>query len=448
MLITKFRKIDIYKSDAFFVALQKITQGFIGFLIVLLISSLVDLDYQGYYFALVNVAATYSILDLGLSVLLVQISASLFGPGNEDTGRIVKHHRHHLFVDMVLWAKSHFTKLSFLFLIFLPIGFLYFLKSAPNIPTNIWLWPLIFTFFSVAFSIPAYAILSIIEGMGRIREVYVLRIIISITGGFLACFLIFTGKVLYAPSMMSVSLSLVTYYWVFKKYNSLFFSKKNYSLRPDKKWDLDLALLRNKVRLTSIATFLFQSGPTLIVFYFLGAHQAGQVGLSMSFIAMLNFLSSIFFTAKIPELTKVASMKKLNFFKLLFFRQFKRAVALTLISYSIWILFILIVSQYNEAISERFLRPLDMYLLLFNFMIIQLVTLLNTASRSYGLEIMALPFFFSTIISIFLSVLLNDFLGVTGMLAVMSFFYLIICAPAAFKYLNLLKRMILIHDYK
>lgn len=437
MTLFNIRQLLQNRSEIIVIALQKITQGGIGFLITLLIATFTNLEHQGYYYTLINFSAAYTLLDLGLSVLMVQISSSLFAKSKINNINNIKYRPNNVFLEMLVWVRQYFLKLSALFLLFLPIGYFYFNKSASTITTTVWQWPLFMTVLSVAISIPAYAILSIIEGIGRINEAYILRIFISLLGGILACICILCDQSLFAPSMMPLAMSLIAYYWAYRQYRSLLFCKEHPFYNLDRKWKKDLLVLRSKVKLTSIATFLFQSGPTLIIFYYLGSRPAGQMGLSISFLGMITFISNSFFIAKIPKLTKLVSIKNHLDSKKLFLYEFNRGIQLTLIGYFVWMLFIYSIHELN--IAERFLNPFDTLLLVFNFIIIQLVNFLNTHSRSYGKEIMAHQFFNATVISLVLFVIFNSLLSVTNLLLTMNISYLLICVPVLIKYLKKIK---------
>ena len=438
MNLFKMLKLSQNRSEIIVIALQKIAQGGVGFLITLLIVTFINREYHGYYFTLINFSAAYTLLDLGLSVLMVQISATLFAKSKINDIDTIKQGVDNVFLEMLVWVRQYFLKLSALFLLFLPIGYFYFDKSAPAILPNVWLWPLIITILSVALSIPAYAILSIIEGIGRVNEAYTLRILISLLGGILACFCILNNQPLFAPSMMPISMSLIAYYWAYRQYRNLLFYKESSFYKSDKVWHLNLIELRNKVKLTAIATFLFQSGPTLLIFYYLGSYPAGQMGLSISFLGIITFISSSFFIAKIPELTRLESIKNHLGSKKLFIYEFNRAIRLMLIGYSGWILIVYSIQGLN--IAERFLNPFNMLLLTLNFIVIQLVALLNIHSRSQGQEIMAHPFFNATIISSVLFVIFSSLLSVTNILITMNTAYLVICMPPLIKYFKEIKK--------
>ena len=162
------------------------------------------------------------------------------------------------------------------------------------------------------------------------------------------------------------------------------------------------------------------------------------MGLSISFLGIITFISSSFFIAKIPELTRLESIKNHLGSKKLFIYEFNRAIRLMLIGYSGWILIVYSIQGLN--IAERFLNPFNMLLLTLNFIVIQLVALLNIHSRSQGQEIMAHPFFNATIISSVLFVIFSSLLSVTNILITMNTAYLVICMPPLIKYFKEIKK--------
>jgi len=434
------------KPEVVAVAFQKISQGGMGLLTSLLIATLINIEYQGYYFTLVNFAAAFTLLDLGLSGLLVQISSSLFAKSKLNNLDLTNSSLSNNFGEFIIWVRKYFLKLTILYILFFfPIAYLYFIKSTPNVSDNFWLGPLCMTIFSVALSIPAYAFLSIIEGIGRVKEAYLLRIVIIFLGGLAGLYCILNNQSLYAPSMIPLAMSLVVYYWTYRNCKYLLFYKEINLQHSEENWKSSLLTLRKKVNLTTIATFLFQSGPTLIIFYYLGPAPAGQIGLSISFLGMIAFISNSFFIAKIPELTKLFSLNNHIASRELFIHEFKRAFGFTIIGYFVWMILIYLMHHINYF-SERFLSPYNMLLLIFNFIIIQLVTLLNAHSRSKGFEVMAHPFFNATIVSTVFFIIFNSHLSVTNLLLSMNIAYLLFCVFPIIKYLSQLKFTISTHN--
>jgi hypothetical protein len=437
MDINKPLKLTIIRLDVATIALQKIIQGLVGLGIALLISTLLNLEYQGYFYTLVNFSSAYTLLDLGLSALMVQVSASFFAKTKMTYHDLLKQDLDNIFLDLILWSRRYFIIVSLLSLSFIPAGYLFLLKSVNNPSVEIIFIPLALAIFMTALSIPAIAILSFIEGFGKIKEVYSLRIIISILGGFLAAILIINGHSLLAPSMMPLAICLTSYPWAYMRYKNLFFIKERSFKHKDIKWKSNFDDLRNKVKLTSIGIFFFQSGPTLIFFYFFSPHQAGQVGLSSAFLGMGLFIASAFFIAKIPELSKLVSSKKTDEARRIFQYEFRRAMILTFIGYIIWLIFICFIT--NTKLGERFLSPINMSMLVINFVVIQIATLLNYYSRSFGKEVMAHSFFIATMLGVLISILFHGFLGVSGCLLIMNISYLFLCFPQAIKYLFTIK---------
>jgi succinate dehydrogenase hydrophobic anchor subunit len=80
-----------------------------------------------------------------------------------------------------------------------------------------------------------------------------------------------------------------------------------------------------------------------------------------------------------------------------------------------------------------------MSMLVFNFIVIQIISLLNYYSRSFGREVMANSFFIATMLGVLISILFHFFLGVSGCLLVMNISYLLLCFPKAVSYLITIK---------
>ena len=157
----------------------------------------------------------------------------------------------------------------------------------------------------------------------------------------------------------------------------------------------------------------------------------------LCFLCMLSFISSTFFISNVPNMSKLVSSNKLSEFKKLFLYEFKRSFLFILIIY--FILVFLIYQILPTKLAVRFLPLFPMILLIFNFIVIHITGLLNAYSRCFGKEVMAYPFFISTLISILASILFHNSFGVTGTLLVMNISYLFFCFPVIMRKLYIIK---------
>ena len=357
-------------------------------------------------------ASAYLFLDLGTSNLLAPMASNLFGRANNDFDSLVK------------WSKNYFLKISVFFLLLIPVGFIYFSKNTWSVEEIKWQIPWLILIASVSMSILANAYIFIIEGMGNVRIVYKLRIYILTISSISIWGLIIKNKLLFTPLVPYLVSSLFIYPYIFLKFKFLIFPvTKGIDNYTGSKWFSDFSQLHKKVRLSWSANWLFLSCPTIIIFYLLGPIAAGKFGLSIVFMNMIGVISSSAIASKIVQFGRYISRGKILISKKIFIFEFKKALVLNIFGY----IFLIGISKiyFNNSYVERFLEPLDLFLLAICCIFNQSIGLINIYFRSHVLEMNAEEYLLASISGLLLSLLLAPSFGITGVLIAITSCYII-----------------------
>lgn len=421
-------------SDSRIVITQRASQAFFGFLTALLLIKYVPPRELGFYYAFVNLVSIYSFLDFGLVGLLVQISSRYFSL--LSIRRVISGARESQdFLAIMRWLDAYYTKLAFIFLLLIPIGILYFISSKSNQGELFWIEPWVVLVIFVSFSIRINPMLSVLEGIGKIRETYLLRFLAVLSGSLISWILIVMGHPLFAAGAMPASLFLLGYIVIKRNYSFIFFQHKSKKNSVKKKWKTEIFSQQLKNVPIFIASNLFLTGPTLIAFYLNGPEIAGRLGLTLVFFNMISLIASSSITSKIPRITKLISINSTRFAINFFLSNFNKTLLFNFIGY---LIFILIITYMNHPlISNRFLEAHEMLLIAISSFINQLIYLLNVYFRSKATQIMVWQYFLSTLIGLILGFYFGQKYGSFGILASMALIYCVICLP--FCYIFFLK---------
>lgn len=404
-----------FLAPAHVIVLQKSWQAFSGLVTTLLITQFLSSEEQGYFYTFGSLLSGYVLLDLGLSGLLVQITARMYpGVVLGEQGRIATEDKvGHLFAAMTAWVKAWYFKVAALSLLLIPLGYLYFSHAALGAQEISWQWPWVVVVLAVAISLPSYPALSIIEGMGRIVEAYSIRLGFYVVGAVLTWVLVISGHGLLAPAMAPVAVAGVTFWWFRFKYRHLFSSCESKS-GGIFSWREMIWPLHQKVALTWITNYAFLFAPTIIIFFFQGPKLAGQMGLS---IVMANILGSIctsWFTAKVPHITHLVVEGRVRESDHIFIGEFKKALVLGVAGYGAILAGGMIVSSF--AIGQRILPLPLLGLLLLNFQIVQVGTMLSIYFRARGRELLAIPNFITGFCALVCACIMAKDYGAWGVL--------------------------------
>jgi hypothetical protein len=408
-------------SPAYIILTQKGWQAGSGLITALLVTFMLTPDEQGYYYTFASLISGYVLFDLGLSTLLVQISARLFSglklncnqviePDGESKGNYLR---------FISWSLRWFRYVALFVLVLLPIGYLYFSTAESSVDIVHWEFPWLVTVVAVSLSMFAYPALAVIEGIGRVSEVYLIRLIYYIIGGVGAWLLLAMGFGLYAIAAAPISVAIVVFYWKYSRYKSFTLETSRVIGRFD--WIEHVWPLQSKVIFTWFASYILLYSPTLLVFYIYDASIAGRLGLSIVIANLISSMASSWFTAKVPNITSLMVSGKIKESRRLFVVEFRRAFLLALVAY--FLVFVAAIYLDGTVVLERVLKPYDLFLLFCLFLVYFAMNMFVVYFRAQGREVLALVAFISSIISSVVSVFYVDAYGATGVLLIYLIVY-------------------------
>lgn len=414
-------------APAHIVLFQKAWQALSGFVTALLVTHFLSAGEQGYYYTIGSLLSGYVLLDLGLSGLLVQLSARMFsGLDLGHDGRLGPvGEKRSACLAMLAWSRRWYARTSFLVLLLIPLGFLYFSFARTGHEEINWQWPWIFAVIAVALSMSVYSSLSIIEGAGRVAEVYWVRFVHYTLGAILAWVLIAGGNGLYAPAMPALAIAATTTVWFRFRYRGLL---EGGGTSHGFLWRHEVWPLQKQVALSWIAGYAFLNAPILIVFYYRDAVSAGQLGLTVVIANVLGSLCASWLTAAVPRMTGLVSSGKDADSKALFLGEFRKALFMMIISYGVIVLLVMGIG--HLSVAQRLLPPLEITLLFAVFTIFHSVGMISLHFRARGREVLAFPLAFAILLSSIGSCVIVPIAGVIGVIGVFFGLFVLICIPA------------------
>ena len=417
-----------FESTAHVVVLQKLVQALTGLVTAWLVTIYLTPDEQGYFFTMGSLLSSYILLDLGLSNLLVQFSARSF------TG--LSWHKHEIidpgdgqkrssFLGLVSWTLRWYSFTGLAAFLLIPIGYayFYFAKSGADVA---WQLPWIAVVSSIALSMPAIGLLSILEGAEKIRATYALRIAHYLLGALLAWMLLIQGHGLFAQAMAPLAIAVVVIYWLRKHYGVLL--KNPPHIASNFNWRLDVWPQQKRVTVGWFSNYLFLHVPVPVVFYFSGAKVAGQMGLAMVVANVAGAIAMSWVTAATPRITNLITRGNAVEGRALFERSLAIAVLLLLLGGTAVTGLVFFVQGYDW--SERILGPGQLILLFLVFALFHGVNALIVYFRAFKKEPLALPSLIATSAIVIAGCFVVPHLGVNGAIGLMAIAYILLALYA------------------
>jgi len=377
--------------------LQRLIQGFTGLITLFFVTHYLSLDMQGWYYTFASIAGAWILFDLGFSVILLQFSAHIFNTLRWLLYGAVDGESYGRFNSLLKQSFRFYigAALSF-FLVVAPVGIFFFFQRDNE--WHDWISPWISLVTFTGLNMLSLPFIAIVEGSGRIKEVYYLRIIQNLLSSVGLWSALMFGYQLWALSLFPMIAFMVAVLWLLLLKPILL--KKTVVNKIDAlSWRKEIWPMQWRMGLSYLAGYLLIQIYTPILFHYDSAKAAGQFGLSLTIVSMLGLLAQSWIVRSVPSLGKAVASK--NWVK--FDRMFKYDLKISVLFFLLGLIMVLALGLYAHLMTSYGQRILPiisfMGLLLVGF--IQHINFaLTTHLRAYKEEPTAIIFLISTLITI------------------------------------------------
>jgi hypothetical protein len=304
---------------------QRGWQAGAGLVTLLFIAHFLSPAEQGYYYTFASLAGLQALLDMGLSTILVQQAAHEFadlswlprgGLSGKNVGR---------YLALTKKAFCWYGVSGLLFLLAYPGGLIFF-ANRPEDTGLAWQQPWLVLIVSTAVSLALLPVLALVEGSGKVVEVYSLRLSQGVVGALAIWFTLLSGGGLYAVAMMPASAALISLAWALLRYPKLWGAALRRSA-AEFGWWRELWPMQWRLGISWLCGYFLTQMHTPLLFQTQNAVVAGQMGVTMTVCNMLSLLSLAWMTSRIPVLAKAAGQQDWVLLDNEFKQGFKRSLA-------------------------------------------------------------------------------------------------------------------------
>jgi len=406
--------LKLFKNIVF---LQRLLQGLSGVVTVILVANFLSLTFQGWYYTFSSIAAIYTIFDLGLSVVLVQLSAHLFSRLKWFDRGFVEGAAAGKFLTLTNQSVKFYIRLAILYLVVIgPFGILFFSYKGLSLEVgNVWFYPWISLVTFTALNVLSLPFIALIEGSGKVNEVYHLRIIQNLLGSIFLWIALICGYQLWALSMLPCISFLVVLVWIMNSKPEFLKVAFTESIK-DSNWKKEVWPLQWRVALSWLAGYLLTQIYTPILFHFNGPKVAGQMGLSLTIANMLGLLAQSWIARRVPDMGKSVANKDWGNFD----RVFKHDFIISLLMYlvgSVLLCLLSVVLNQTTHDGERILPIVPFIGLLMVVLVNHVNGALAAHLRSYKKEPLVLISVISTLVTIPIALYGASAYSATGVVA-------------------------------
>jgi hypothetical protein len=307
---------------------QRLWQAISGLVTILMLTHFLTPIQQGWYYSFLSLAALYTLFDLGLSVVLVQFSAHLFiNMKWLDKGH-VEGEASEQFLSLIKQSSRLYLLLGLVFcLLMIPAGIIFFgWKGSEDLLINHWQWPWVCLVIATSANIWALPFLAVVEGSGRVGEVYRLRLLQGVLGSTACWAVLSMDGGLWASSMIPLFGFFVALAWLIFHRPGLLCNTWHIDDRRIH-WSNEIWPLQWRIGLSWLSGYFLTQIYTPILFYYQGATVAGQMGLSLTLANMLGLLAQSWIARRVPSMAQAVGRQDWVFFDQIFKRDFTISVA-------------------------------------------------------------------------------------------------------------------------
>ncbi|MFM0152674.1 hypothetical protein PQR05_19035 [Paraburkholderia sediminicola] len=300
-------RLPFISRDLALVLSLRLWQAGAGLLTTILAVHFLSPETQGWYYSFISVAALYTLFDLGLSMVLVQVSAHAstglhWKPDGSVEGEATSYF-HALVHSALRWYAL--TALVFAVVI-VPGGILFF--GSKSSTTIHWVAPWLVLCGLTAAGLLITPFLSILEGAGQISRVYALRLSLAVCGS-IACWATLAGGAgLWATVMVPAATLLIPLVWLVR-YRRGLLQIASRSAGHRFNWRHEVWPQQWRLGINLLCGYLLTQINIPILFHTQGAVIAGQLGLSLAIVNTLGLVAQSWITRRVPLMARAAATR-------------------------------------------------------------------------------------------------------------------------------------------
>jgi hypothetical protein len=301
--------------------------------VLLIVRFLVPVE-QGYYYTLLSLAGLQTIFELGFSFVILQLAAHesallTIGSDGRVEGDPVVHAR--LASVIQLTVRWYLRAAVALAVIVLPIGVVFFSRSAPGEVHVHWLGPWIMAVLAVSATFLLTPIYSFLEGCNQVRQVAKLRMVQALIVVAMSWGAIASGHGLYACALVNLGWIAVGLDFIAKR-RKILFSLLRYPVGDNAiSWRSEIWPFQWKIAVSWLCSYFTLQLFIPILFAFRGPLEAGRMGLSLSIAGYLPIVALCWITTKAAPFGQLIKLGRIRELDVLFFATLKQAAASVLL---------------------------------------------------------------------------------------------------------------------
>lgn len=308
----------------------RLTQAATTLLTICFVMTALSPVQQGYLFTFLGILAAQQLLELGLSTVIMQVTSheSIGMEWDERLALFPQESTAIHLAKMLTWAQIWFAGMAFLFLVtVVPAGWILLSADHHSTVRHSWEGPWLVAGFMCALNLLFAPTLAVLEGCGRISDVYLFKIWQEVLASLGLWIGLLSGMGLYSLGIFLAIRVAVCLAFIFSGYRRFLLQlwRHRVSPSPGFVWARDIWPLQWRTSLSFGAGYLIFQFNTPIVFALHGPIVAGQWALTYTIVFSIGQFWITWVAARAPELGNLAAQHEYKRMEMLFFRDLRHS---------------------------------------------------------------------------------------------------------------------------
>lgn len=266
---------------------------------------------QGYYYTFLSLIGLVVLFELGFNQVLIQMIGKEFPFIRKVNGVYIGEEKSLDRITSLTLLINKWYKIGaiFFFLIVTLTGYLFF-EINPIVNGVDWMLPWFLLTIGASVNLYYTSYSSVTEGLNQIGKISLFKLKQSTVGYLIMWFLLTIGMSLYAVSAVALIASLSNFVFFEKKFPDYnFFLKRKFANTENKLiWLRDVYPIQWRIALSWISGYFIYQFITPIVFYKLGAIEAGKIGMALNIFFAITTIGISFIIANSSKFAGYVSM--------------------------------------------------------------------------------------------------------------------------------------------
>lgn len=407
-----------------FTSLARIIQAVGGVISVVLVASLLTGIEQGFYYTFASILAIQVFFELGLNSIITQYVAyevsNLRQVGNCYEGKAANLSR---LASLLHFTVKWFSALAlFAFLLLLGVGYVFFNYYFKSDVAVDWLFPWVLLSLGTTFNFLLSPIMAFMEGLGKVKEVAKIRMILQFVGLLLIWTGLAIGLKLYVGGISSIICIFILLYFILKMFFPILKNIYNQNITERVSYKIEIFPLQWKIAVSWIGGYFIFQLFNPVLFATEGPIVAGQMGMILTILNAVLALSFSWVSTKVPVFSGYIAQR--DFVKLdkLFNITFTQSSLVNFLGMIGVFLIIFCVKYFDvtlngKRLGDKFLPYLPLLFMMISFFMNHLISGWAVYLRCHKKEPMLVHSIVYGTLSCFSTFILGNYFGVIGITA-------------------------------